>query len=93
MLNFGPVAKLPYAGNSPSDVFVVTQGGLGSVGLKSAEQDGDVITFSFSNYLCAGQTSFFFGLAAAKAPTAGAAMLFGIGSPPFVQTAAQVPTH
>jgi hypothetical protein len=93
VLNFGPIAKLPYAGSGQSDVFVITQGGLGSVGIKSAEQDGDVITFNFSTYLCAGQTSFFFGLAAAKAPMGGEAMLFGIGSPPFVQTTAEVPTH
>ena len=93
VINFGPIAKLPYVGNSTSDVFVITQGGLGTIGVKSAEQDGDVITFNFSDYLCAGQTSFFFGLAAVKTPMASEATLFGIGSPPFVQTTAQVPTH
>ena len=93
VLNFGPIAQLNYLPNTPADIFVVTQGGLGSIGIKSAEQDGDVITFNFSNYLCAGKTSFFFGLAAAKAPMKSNATVFGIGSPPFVQTTAHVPTH
>lgn len=93
VVNFGPIAKLPYVANNPADVFVITQGGLGSVGVKSAEQNGDVITFTFDKYLCAGQTSFFFGMAAAKAPMANAATLYGLGSPPFVQATARVPTH
>src|ERR1700679_3765049 len=33
-IDFGPVAPLPYNG-SPADVFVVTQGGIGSVGVAS----------------------------------------------------------
>jgi hypothetical protein len=43
--------------------------------------------------LCAGQTSFFFGLAAKKPPVAATATLFGIGATPFVQAAARVPQH
>src|ERR1700735_3376526 len=85
VVDFGPVKKLTYPTNQPGDVFVTTQGGIGSVGIKSAEQDGTVIVFSFSKYLCAGQTSYFFGLAATTAPQAGNATLFGFGSPPFVQ--------
>jgi hypothetical protein len=93
VLNFGPVATLPYLPNQPSHVYVVTQGGLGSVGIKSAQQDGDVITFNFSTLLCPGQTSYFFGLAAANAPVSTTATLFGIGNPPSVATTATVPTH
>jgi hypothetical protein len=93
VVNFGPVATLPYAPNNQAQVFVVTTGGLGSVGIKSAEQDGGVITFTFDKYLCAGQTSFFFGLAAVKAPVAATAVLFGIGEPAFVQVDARVPQH
>jgi len=93
VVNFGPVAKLPYLPNTPADVYVVTTGGLGSVGIKSAELDGNVITFTFDKYLCAGKTSFFFGLAAATTPVATSATLFGIGNPPFVQVKARVPTH
>lgn len=92
-LNFGPVTQLTYPANQPGHVFVVTSGGLGSDGIKSAEQDGDVITFTFDTPLCGGQTSFFFGLAAAKPPQAAAAALFGFGNPGFYQTDARVPQH
>ena len=93
VVNFGPVKQLTYPQNQPAHVFVVTQGGLGSVGIKSADQSGDVITFTFSKPLCAGQTSYFFGLAAVKGPQSASATLFGYGSPPFVQTAVRVPQH
>jgi hypothetical protein len=93
VVDFGPVKKLTYPTNQPGDVFVTTQGGLGSVGIKSAEQDGAVIVFSFSKYLCAGQTSYFFGMAATTTPQAGNATLFGFGSPPFVQTSVRAPQH
>ena len=70
-VDFGPVAKLQYDRGGPADdVFVVTKGGLGTIGLASADQDRrGVITFTFSQPVCAaetaspGQTSFFFGLA------------------------------
>ena len=62
-LDFGPVVKLPYKSKLPVSVFVVTGGGLGSVGLASANQVGAVITFTFSSPVCPGATSFFFGLA------------------------------
>jgi hypothetical protein len=51
VVNFGPVVQLTYPPNQPADVYVITQGGLGSVGIQSAEQDGDVITFTFNGYL------------------------------------------
>jgi hypothetical protein len=89
----GPVVKLNYPQGQLAHVFVITQGGIGSVGIKSAEQDGDVITFTFSNYLCAGQSSFFFGLTAPNGPHNSRATLFGIGTPPFVQADARVPIH
>ena len=93
VINFGPVKQLTYPANQPGHVFVVTQGGLGSVGIASAQQDGDVITFTFDKPLCAGQTTYFFGLAATAAPQNRAATLFGYGSPPFVQTTVRTPTH
>lgn len=74
-------------------MFVVTQGGLGSVGIQSAEQDGDVITFTFDKYLCPGQTSYFFGLAAQKTPVMSTATMFAIGPMAFIQTEARVPQH
>jgi hypothetical protein len=93
VLNFGPVTKLTYPQNQPAQVYVVTQGGLGSVGIQSAEQDGDVITFTFKSYLCAGTSTYFFGLAAAKGPQSATATLFEFGSPPFIQLNARTPAH
>jgi hypothetical protein len=99
VMDFGPVAKLPYKNNQPADVFVVTSGGLGEVKLKSAEQNGSVITFEFSKPLCvgvapgAGNGTFFFGLAANGAPKAATVNFYGYGSPPFATANARVPTH
>lgn len=93
VINFGPVKKLTYPQAQPAHVFVTTKGGLGSVGIQSAEQDGDVITFTFSSYLCGGQTSYFFGLAAPTGPQTATATVFGIGSPPIIQVDARTPTH
>jgi hypothetical protein len=93
VVNFGPVTKLTYPPNQPAHVYVITQGGIGSVGIASAEQDGDVITFTFTTYLCAGASTYFFGLAAATSPQAAAATLFEFGDPPFLQTDARTPAH
>jgi len=93
VLDFGPVPKLPFSKNLLSHVYVITKGGIGMVGVKSAEQVGDIIQFNFTSYLCSGQSSFFFGLAAAKSPMSSTATLFGIGNPPIVTTAARVPTY
>jgi hypothetical protein len=70
-IEFGPVVStLDYDGDGVTgdQVYVVTSGGLGSVGLASAEKDGDDVTFGFSPPVCAGghpgggQSTFFFGL-------------------------------
>jgi hypothetical protein len=52
----------------PSQVFTVTQGGLGSVGPSAVELAGDRLTFTFDPPVCPGTTSFFFGLTSAHAP-------------------------
>jgi hypothetical protein len=93
VINFGPVKQLTYPQAQQGHVFVTTQGGLGSVGIQTAEQDGDVITFTFSKYLCGGETSYFFGMAATTGPKTATATLFGIGNPPFIQVDARTPTH
>jgi hypothetical protein len=93
VIDFGPVKKLTYPQNQSAHVFVVTQGGIGSVGIKSAAQDGNAITFTFDNYLCAGQSSFFFGLAGMATPKNTPGTLFGIGSAGFIQADIRVPTH
>ena len=83
-----------------ADVFVVTTGGLGTVGIASAQKTGHVIEFTFKNGgLCLDggpdikNTTFFFGLAAATPPMATNAHLWALGSPPFYEVPARVPTH
>ena len=96
-MNFGPVAKLPYKSGSMDDVFVGTSGGLGTIKLKSAEQEGGVITFTFAKPVCpkmgaaAGETTFFFGLASTKTPHDTAGTLFTAGSPGFTAISLRAP--
>ena len=55
---------LPYIPNGKAEIYVVTSGGLGSVGLSSAKKSGNTITFAFDGGgVCPGATSYFFGLA------------------------------
>jgi IgA Peptidase M64 len=68
-LDFGPVLSFDYDGSgTASQVFTVTQGGLGSVGPSAVELAGDRLTFTFDPPVCPGTTSFFFGLTSAHAP-------------------------
>jgi hypothetical protein len=97
VVNFGPIVKLPYRPGQVADVYVITQGGLGTVGIKSAEQDGGVITFTFTKPMCvgtnpgAGESSFFFGLASNKPPRTITAGMFAFGDPPFLSLEARAP--
>lgn len=76
-IGFGPVVNtLDYDGDGVTgdQVYVITGGGLGSVGLSSAERDGNTVTFNFSASVCAGgspgsgQSSYFFGLVSTQPP-------------------------
>jgi hypothetical protein len=76
-VNFGPVVStldFNADGTSNDQVFVVTGGGLGTVGLASADKVGNQITFTFGSPVCAGgqpgagQSSFFWGLVSARQP-------------------------
>ncbi len=76
-IEFGPViSSLDYDGDGVTgdQVYVVTSGGLGSIGVTSAEKDGNDITFNFSPSVCAGghpgggQSTFFFGLVSTQPP-------------------------
>jgi len=75
-IKFGPVKSVDYDGDGSLDqVYVVTQGGLGSAGPISADQSMGTITFKFQSHPCSGsaagngETSYFFGLTSAQAPT------------------------
>lgn len=75
-IEFGPVIdSLDYDGDGTADqVYVVTRGGLGTIGLASAKKTGNTITFNFNTPVCAGgspgsgQSSYFFGLVSAQPP-------------------------
>lgn len=76
-VDFGPVVStLDFtADKKPDQVFVVTTGGLGTIGLASAVQSGSMIKFKFKTPVCAGSSpgkgdsSFFWGLVSKKPRT------------------------
>jgi hypothetical protein len=98
VINFGPIAQLPFANNTPADAYVITKGGLGTIGV-SAAQASDVITFTFDKAICASEpanaanTTFFFGLASVHPPTSISAGIFGTGNPPYYSVPALAPQH
>src|SRR5947199_1725022 len=53
-VEFGPVAKLPYAaGTILRDVYEITQGAPANpIGFSAAQQSGDVVTFTFGRPVC-----------------------------------------
>lgn len=76
-LEFGPVVNsLDYNGDGVTgdEVYVVTGGGLGNVGLASAIKSGNSITFNFAAPVCAGgapgtgDSTYFFGLVSSQPP-------------------------
>jgi hypothetical protein len=68
-IDFGPVVPMDFNGDgSTEQVFVITQGGLGSVAPVSAEQTGRRITFTFDPAVQAGATTFFIGLVSDAGP-------------------------
>lgn len=80
---FGPVAQVDYDGNGDKDqVFVITQGGLGSVKPSSVDLTANQLTFKFFPPVCGsiapgkGQTTFFIGLASPQPPQPVTAQVF-----------------
>jgi hypothetical protein len=75
-ISFGPVVStLNYGGSpAPDQVFVVTGGGIGTIGLASAVQSGASIKFKFTSPVCEGgapgrgDSSFFWGLVSKTPP-------------------------
>ena len=75
-MSFGPVVStLNYGGSpAPDQVFVVTGGGIGTIGLASAIQSGSKIKFNFTSPVCEGgapgrgDSSFFWGLVSKTPP-------------------------
>jgi hypothetical protein len=75
-LGFGPVVStLDYgASTKPDQVFVITSGGMGTIGIASAVQTGSNIKFKFTSPICEGSasgkgdSSFFWGLVSKQPP-------------------------
>jgi len=86
-ISFGPVVgSLNYGGDAkPDQVFVVTGGGIGTIGLTSAVQTGSKIKFKFASPICEGgspgkgDSSFFWGLVSKTAPQGATALLHETG--------------
>ncbi|MBV9993440.1 MAG: hypothetical protein JOZ72_19365 [Alphaproteobacteria bacterium] len=93
-LDFGPAATLNYKPGVPSQLFVITTGGLGSVGVASADLTAaGILTVKFAaGGVCPGATSYFFGLAAKGAPVKSTASL-GASLGGSVGTDARTPKH
>ena len=98
-LNFGPHKPLPYTNNQNADVYVITTGGLGTIGLAQAERFGDVIEFTLAKALCVAgpanlaNTTFFIGLAGTAAPMHVNATVAATGATPIFSADVRVPTH
>lgn len=97
-VSFGPVVSLQYNGAGPVDqVFVATSGGLGTIGLASADLTANNVTFTFSSPVCAGgspgtgDTTFFFGLTSTAAPKAITAQAFALGGAGPMSVPARAP--
>lgn len=99
-VDFGAITKLQYNAAGPlDDVFVVTKGGLGTIGLASAEKTGNFVQFNFSQPVCAadtsspGQTTFFFGLTSSFSPKAVTARIEAPGIETDLPVRARAPDH
>lgn len=98
-IDFGPVVStLHYSGGpNPEQVFVTTQGGLGTIAPVTAVQSGRTITFTFNPGVCAGgapgkgDTTFFFGLASTHPPQAITAKVTATGGALSVSARAPAP--
>ncbi|HUJ47152.1 MAG TPA: hypothetical protein VLV55_08480 [Rhizomicrobium sp.] len=95
----GPITQLNYDGSGNADVYVITTGALGTIGLSSAVRSGAHVTFTFTTPICPkngtapGQLSFYFGFASPNSPVKGHAqssLTFGGGT---VNVPARVPAH
>ena len=74
-VKFARLESLDFNGDRRREqVFVVTGGGLGTIGLASADKTGDTVTFRFQSPVCQGSapgrgaTSFFFGVVSRAQP-------------------------
>jgi hypothetical protein len=98
-LDVGPIKRHYYnLSGMLADIYVVTTGGLGTIGVSSAEQDGTIVTFTFKKPICAGpaaekgEQSFFFGYSATGQPKPTSGKVQVVGGP-MIETPARAPQH
>ena len=98
-IEFGAVTRLSFDGTGqPYDAFVITSGGLGTIGLFNAAKQGNVVDLVFERPVCAGSSagtghsSSFVGLVSANAPMAITAHVGWPGLLPL-GVDARAPTH
>ena len=92
-IDTGPLATLDYKPGTPAQLYVVTSGGLGSVGIGSADLTAGILTVNFHGAVCPGSTSYFFGLAAKGTPVDTKAELKPTIPGPAVTVPARAPKH
>ena len=98
-VDFGPVIKLQYNRTGPLDDVFVIRTAPGTIGLTSAEQIGNAITFTLEQPVCAGdgvsqgKSSFFFGLASAHGLKPTKAKINGPGFGDPIKVRAGTPDH
>ncbi|HXC55244.1 MAG TPA: hypothetical protein VNU97_08120 [Rhizomicrobium sp.] len=98
-VDFGAVSRLSFDGTGQAyDVYVVTQGAVGTVGLFSVTKTGNVVDFVFNQPVCAGHSggaglsSDFIGIASAFVPKTVTANLGWPGTLGLA-VAARAPAH
>jgi hypothetical protein len=96
-LDFNSVVPFTYNGQPSNEVWVVTSGGLGSVGPSTAAATATNITFNFGPPVAAGMSSYFFGVISPYPPTNTIAHLVGHqeSTPPQLNAKipARIPVH
>ena len=76
-VDFGSVRTLDYnVDGAAEQVFVITEGGIGTVGPSNVKKSGSTVIFEFATPVCAGasigrgDSSYFFGMASNRLPSA-----------------------
>lgn len=96
-LDFNSIVPFTYNGQFSNAVWVVTSGGLGSVGPSTAAVTTTNITFNFNPPVTAGVSSYFFGVISPYPPTNSTAHLVGLQetTPPQLKAniSARIPAH
>ena len=93
-LNFGPLAQIPPVVPDKAHVYVITTGdSVGTIPIRSAEQDGDVIQLHFDADLCGSKSSLMFALPSKFPPMQSRGTILQFGNPPISPIKVIAPKH